>query len=334
MGLANVQNMFDTHMDIFAIYAVGEAEAEVAGLDDIHLLSERLILDLLYQDLKKFGLQNYQTRGMNTKKDEYNIIEMNNNLSSQAELTLTFFDRRFELFAGHSQGKFEMPRIRDSDGNIIIESEKPFKGETENDWRGILFDYTDDRQDPRKGIRLRATWRDSPRTDKNAVVTDEGNTNVQEIKDELGYGCDQLPAGLAKDDCSKAEGEVADLFLKERKYGNATGLGGLERLRSYPTNRFNGAHTAFYGTEIRWNLTEEATPFDYFIWKDTRTGVQLALFGGTGTVAETTGELWERSRSSYGVGFRLITASGSVYRIDWATGDEGAETTYFFFYPW
>ena len=75
-------------------------------------------------------------------------------------------------------------------------------------------------------------------------------------------------------------------------------------------------------------------PFDYFIWKDTRTGVQFAFFYETGTVAEKRSDLWERSRESYGVGVRMVTGSGSVYRLDVATGDEGTETTVFFFYPW
>ncbi|MCZ6749217.1 MAG: hypothetical protein O7D96_07980, partial [SAR324 cluster bacterium] len=104
--------------------------------------------------------------------------------------------------------------------------------------------------------------------------------------------------------------------------------------RSYPQDRFQGAHTAFYGAEFRWNLTDELTPFDYLFWKDVRTGIQLAFFGETGTVAESRGKLWDESRESYGMGLRLITGSGSVYRADYATGDEGGELTVFFFYPW
>lgn len=92
--------------------------------------------------------------------------------------------------------------------------------------------------------------------------------------------------------------------------------------------------TIFYAAEFRWNLSEETTPFDYFIWKDVRTGMQVAFFAETGSVADTTGELGDKFASSYGAGFRLVSASGNVYRADLATGDEGAETTLIFFYPW
>lgn len=83
-------------------------------------------------------------------------------------------------------------------------------------------------------------------------------------------------------------------------------LGGLERLRSYPEGRFSGGHAAFLGAEYRWNLTEEATPFNYFFWKDVRTGKQIAFFA----------------------------EAGSVYRADLSVGDEGTEVAIFFFYPW
>jgi hypothetical protein len=38
-------------------------------------------------------------------------------------------------------------------------------------------------------------------------------------------------------------------------------------------------------------------------------------------------------RSSYGLGLRLISASGFVYRADYATGDEGSEVSVIFSYP-
>ena len=111
-------------------------------------------------------------------------------------------------------------------------------------------------------------------------------------------------------------------------------IGGYERLRSYPGGRFVGAHTIHYAAEFRWNLTEEATPFDYFIWKDVRTGLQVAFFAETGSVADTEDELGDKFASSYGVGFRLVSASGNVYRADIAAGGEGSETSLIFFYPW
>ena len=41
----------------------------------------------------------------------------------------------------------------------------------------------------------------------------------------------------------------------------------------------------------------------------------------------------EKFKSSYGLGIRLISASGFVYRADLAAGDEGTETVIIFGYP-
>ncbi len=65
-----------------------------------------------------------------------------------------------------------------------------------------------------------------------------------------------------------------------------------------------------------------------------RTGLQVAFFGEVGSVSETSSDLWNETRTSYGTGLRLVAASGAVYRADIAYGSEGSETTVFFFYPW
>jgi outer membrane protein assembly factor BamA len=95
-----------------------------------------------------------------------------------------------------------------------------------------------------------------------------------------------------------------------------------------------GAHTVFYGTEVRWTLTEEARPFDIFIAKDIRTVLQVALFYEMGSVADKRQDLGDVYRSSYGAGFRMVTASGIVLRADVASGREGIETTIIIGYPW
>jgi hypothetical protein len=357
--LANIQNMFETNADLFALRATGDVQGSVVLVDELYLLPQRLILNATYQDIDKAIIQVYQKRGMDTGKDEFNFIELNQIRNREAGLTLTFWERRIELFASLREGKWEVPRIRDSSGRIIVESDKPLKGRQDSTSAGMLLDFTDDRNDPRRGLRLRVTRDKSTPTDPNdpeqftlnydallylpvgeistwvfnyfrsdAVVTRPGNTNETAIRAELGFNCGADPA------CLTAEQEIVDLFVAQRKNGTATGLGGLNRLRSYPGNRFNGAHSEFFGMEFRWNLTEEFTPFDYFVWKDTRTGVQFAFFAETGTVAETEGQLWERSRNSYGVAIRMVTGSGSVYRFEVATGDEGSQPILWFFYAW
>ena len=45
-------------------------------------------------------------------------------------------------------------------------------------------------------------------------------------------------------------------------------------------------------------------------------------------MAEQREDLWAKSRNSTGLGARLVTGSGFIYRFDVATGSEGAETTF------
>ena len=117
-------------------------------------------------------------------------------------------------------------------------------------------------------------------------------------------------------------------------YGTAASMGGPSRLRSYPQGRYQGAHTVFYGTEFRWNLTEEFQPFDIGVAKDIRTGVQLAAFWERASVADEKSQLGNIWRDSYGVGLRLVMTSGLVFRAEYAYGDEGANVVMFFNYPW
>ena len=63
-------------------------------------------------------------------------------------------------------------------------------------------------------------------------------------------------------------------------------------------------------------------------------GLQLALFYERGSVCEKISELGDITRSTYGAGFRLVSASGFVYRADFSSGDEGEEMIMTFSYPW
>ncbi len=118
------------------------------------------------------------------------------------------------------------------------------------------------------------------------------------------------------------------------KNGTSTTLGGRTRLRSYPEMRFSGAHSEFFGSELRWNWTEESTPFDLFFMKDIRTSVQSALFYEKGSVAESVSDLGKNEKKSYGGGLRVVTGAGLVYRLDIAYGDEGYQYTMILNYPW
>jgi len=105
---------------------------------------------------------------------------------------------------------------------------------------------------------------------------------------------------------------------------------------SFAYVRFGGLsfmQALFYGIEYRWNLTDERTPFNIYVAKGVRTGIQLAAFWERGTVADHSSELFKDGRSSYGIGARLVL-SGVVIRFDLARGNEGVQTQLFITYPW
>ena len=359
MGLAG--NFLDTHMDIYGLGISGDAGGYIIGLDDIHLISETLILNFFYQNLNKAAILNYDKRGMDTEKDEHTQLELNKVLGTEGAIRLTLFNRRLELYAGTYNQEAGITTIRDSDGELIQEFPEAYVSKSESTVMGIKLDFTDDYQDPKLGIRIEATLQPHP-PDKagvdpdynvlnkslsiyvpigddhtwafnfftsDALVSKEGETDPAAIRSDLGINCQPT-----NQTCLNAEQELVDMFTAMRRYGTAQGLGGQYRFRAYPQGRFQGAHTLYLATEFRWNFITEVTPFDFWIWKDVSTGIQLALFHEMGAVEDSKDDLSDAMRTSSGLGIRMVSASGYVYRFDVAPGDEGAATTVFFNYPW
>jgi len=357
-GLAG--NIGGTNIDAYGLGIFGDAGGTILAVEDIHILPELLILEFQRQDIDRAVVNNYEKRGMDSKKEDFTLIEVNKADSNYGKLTLSLFDRRLEVFSAFEKSEAWIIKIRDSEGEILTDLKEPFISKEELRRFGFLVDYTDDRVDPKKGVRFGATYKSSPAQanedpdfyiiDKSltyyipiakpvtwafnfflsdAYVTRKGETNPAAIRQELGFDCSSSDS-----ECLEAEQEIVNMFIAQRKNGTSTDLGGDERLRSYPDGRYRGAHTFYYATELRWNISEEVRPFDFWIWKDVATGLQLAFFYETGSVSEKKGKLGDVTRSSYGSGFRLVSASGFVYRADYATGKEGGELSVIFSYPW
>ena len=349
-------NTFDTTTDFFVVGVGGDVEGTVAGVTDIELLSETVLLDVTYVGFNKGSQKQYAERGIDSDPDDFNIVELQN-----TSLWRTTDSHVFGASLGVLR-TFQY-NIRSEPSAVIYQGKEENRQEYENPEAftfsrltyGTQVDVTDDRLDPRMGVRFVLNRSDSPVTDQDssesytvdtnltgyipllesstfainyfrsdATVTKEGVTDYQTILDDLraNYGC-------AGDPCDDSLQKLARDTELSRKYGTASSLGGSSRLRSYAGGRFSGAHTEFYGYEFQWNLTDENTPFDLYFIKDFRTGFQLAFFYETGTVAERREDLWAKSRNSTGLGARLVTGSGFIYRFDVATGSEGAETTLF-----
>ena len=351
-------NMGRSYTDMYGFALAGGLKGGGLGVTDIHLLPQRVILDVTAIRFGTSTITSYSKRGMETDKHDFSYLQFDNYWFAGGRLTATYFDRMFEVYGGGYKIGSELDKILDQNGTTLQEIQGSPKWRTDMYGVGVRGDLTDDYYDPRKGVRLDVSrwWSPPPSTDNpdfyrmeysasvflplgrrstwvfnyfrsDAHVLRQGTTNRDDVKLQQNLDCSTWI------DPVKCE-QVVDNIVAGNTYGTATGLGGTSRLRAYPSDRYSGAHTVFYGTEVRWNLTEEAHPFDIFIAKDVRTVLQVAAFYELGSVADKREDLGDVYRPSYGGGFRMVTASGIVFRADVASGREGIETTIIFGYPW
>jgi len=358
--VGGMMNFANTYTDAYGMIFTGDVKGASFGVADIHLIPKTLILDTGFGTVSAATIQSYSQRGMNTDKNDYRLIEMGDMEYYGGRMTATFLERRFEIYGAMYAGGGKLKSIRDKDGNVIIAAQNPPREQGRTTMVGTRVDLTDDYGDPRRGIRFDVTRSMSPPHDSgpdyyvmdysttgyiplgrrstwafnyfrsDAVVRKQGETDRAQLEDRLDLHCSTITDPEQQKFCN----EVIDNTIANNTYGTATQLGGFSRLRSYSQGRYKGAHTLFYGTEIRWNLTDERTPYDIFIMKDVRTSVQVALFYETGSTADLRSELGDIMRDSYGIGLRVVTASGIVFRGDFAFGKEGFEPQVFIGYPW
>lgn len=357
--LGGMNNIVETPVDLYLVFVRGDVEGSILAVTDIHLIPEMLLFDISTVEFNKGQQNRYLIRGMGGEKDDFNIVELSDSNLKGGRLILTFFDRMLEFYSVFYDINFKASAIRDNEGNLVSEFEDPDTTNFQTTTYGTLIDYTDDRTDPKKGLRLQVERSKSPAASEDnvnyyttdviltayipvfkystiafnyfqsdATVLKMGETDPEKLK--TSFGCFQPTVSQ----CETSVQEVIQDQVNQNTYGSSASLGGRSRLRSYLGGRFSAAHTEFLGAELRWNLTDENTPFDIWIMKDLRTGVQAAFFYETGTVADQRKDLWKEKRDSMGVGARLVTGSGFIYRFDLAYGDEGAATTLFIDYPW
>ena len=336
----------------------GDVEARFASLEQVQLVERRLLLDLLAANVSRYQARSYTFRGMEAGSTDYRLLEFTKYDYYAPQLTLTYWERRLELYTQAAQSGARLERVRDRSGRAIGSFTEPQTSFTRQYRGGVRIDLTDEYYDPRKGVRLNTEYNDTPRQSpfvadfytvdtrisgylpvgqrstwafhafqSDAIVRKTGDTrrSVLNLIDD---------PGCSDSNCLATRDALVNNDLAANRYGTATTLGGDTFLRGYPADRFKGAHTLYVSTELRINLTEEATPFDYVFFRDVRTGFQIAPFYEAGSVSETERSLGSRWKDDAGVGFRLVTASGSVYRVDIAVGSEGVVPTLTVFYPW
>ena len=352
-------NIAETSADVFGMGFVGDGQGFFASVDELFVFPEWSYLALTQGRMARFGQNVYSSRGMKSEKNDFNIYVGEDFTFYNFEVVFTHFERRIELAYGFNGGNGKFVEIKDYEGELVQKLGSPIEVDFAQKHVQLKIDLTDDYGDPRDGLNIRILRDRFPSVNQGAAfdsmtfaltyylpipenntwafhyfrsdarVRQEGNTDLESLKTTQGfYACGGYAA------CEAATLKSAQNRLNANKNGSSKSLGGADRLRSYPLSRYQAAHTLFYGTELRWNFSTENTKLDYWLLQDVQQALQAVFFWEQGSVAEEVGEIGETIRSSYGTGIRLVTKSGSVYKFEVASGDEGAEMILFFEYPW
>lgn len=357
-----LNNTNESNTDLTGYIFTGDVEGYGGIIQDLHLIPERLIFDFTYEQISKASIRNYNARGMSSRADDYTVLELKEVEYYGTRLTTTFLERMINIYGIGLNAETQLASVRDQTGAIIQTASSSSRESSMTYAIGVLLDWTDDYTDPRKGFRFdlsrwmytqddplmsehyqiesnitayipigkQSTWAfNFLRADSH--ISRQGETNFSRIEQHMGFDCNAPSLTvIQQDQCIN----VVNSTIAKNRHGYVTDLGGWSRLRAYPDGRYQGAHSQFYGTEIRWNITEEFTPFDIFVARDIRTTIQLAFFYERGSIEDEKDKVGNIWRESYGIGTRLITASGLVFRADYATGDEGNALSVIVSYPW
>ncbi|RLA73791.1 MAG: hypothetical protein DRG11_07080 [Epsilonproteobacteria bacterium] len=347
-------NLLQTDTDAMLLHMRGDFKLNIATLANIPLFEKNshiFTLDLAYLRFQDGTIEAFE-RGRNSKVDDKFYFDTNEFSTYGAQLSAKLFDNQLEIYGGYSKAYVDPNSIRDKDDNNVANN----IGDIDMSMYryGIYLDDTDSRLDPRVGYRVQIErygvkheekkFSDGYQNDisltafipilsdrhifvANYFQSSASITRVG-IVDPADYTCD-----LADTTCIQAiYDEVRRRREIEVKKGNATSLGGTQRLRAYPHGRFYDTHTAFVGLEHRWYLFENWQPFDKYAFKGVHTGIQLAFFQEWGQVHEKNNhKLYEDMKSSTGIGVRFLFNTMTA-RLDLATGDEGEQITFFYGY--
>ncbi len=357
-------NVLETPIDAYALLITGDATGLIANVDEVFLYPETLYLRYFRIDIRKYGRNFYQNRGMDTDKEDFSVAVGDQYLGREPSVNLTLWERRLELSYGLRLQEGRITELRTPEGELLSSTTQTFRSDATR--AQLTVDLTDDRQDPRSGLRVsldqeQVTAADSLSSDYTilttnlkayvpmlgqstwafnyfrsaASVTRTGLTDLNTLKTLRGIdACASSPTVAEQNACEEAVTRDAQNQQLANLNGTARSLGGPNRLRSYPEERYQGAHSLSYGTEFRWNLKTGQDLLNWYFLSDIQEALQVALFYEQGSVAESVADLGSIWRKSFGVGGRLVTGSGNVYRLDLASGDEGTELTVLFQYPW
>ncbi len=352
-------NVLETPTDVFGLVFTGDGEGAFINVDEWFIIPEWAFLTLVSGQIARYGQNVYSSRGMDNEKDDFNIYVGEDSSFHNYAATITHFERRVEFTIGTSTFNGKVVEIRDTEGDLIQKLENSIEFDSATLRVELKIDLTDDFDDPREGFNIRLLQEIVPSTNdgpeysiltgsltyyvpvlenstlvfhyfrSDAFVKTVGNINLETLKTEEGfYDCGGDSA------CESATLISATNRLNANKHGTAKALGGADRLRAYPQQRYVGAHSQMFGTELRWNFNTSGSKLDWWFLKDIQQAVQGVVFWEQGSVVDDVAELGSIVRNSYGGGVRLVTQSGAVYKFEVATGDEDSQVIMFFEYPW
>ena len=363
----------------------GDYDVDAVATTGIPIFTPRLNLALAYAHGRK-GAFSFYGRGPESSKDPEFTLKFKDSYGYGLELSLNFFNRQLEFYFGYA-GAFPQIDINESDlGSNIDNLENQSASEQEYAIsvfyknllkyfdlqkflirrQGILIDRTDNRVDPRNGIRLQyERWDSEGIGITDTVVNDysltlfipfvsKSNILVGNLFHSSSYVTSPLETTLefdyekclerysnSKNLLSSISAETAckgirkgfqDFKRTESGNSNATSLGGTQRLRSYPVGRFHDKYAFFFGLESRFYFMENTTPFNWIIEKGVFEAFQIALFQEFGQISpKNDSSLYSDFKSSSGLGFRIVFSS-VILRMDYASGNEGDEKTIFIGY--
>ena len=154
-------NIADTNADFALIGGVGDAQFVFTFLDELFIAPDLLYLQYLKAHGFKFAINQYNSRGMDTEKNDFKYAIGNYWDFDAPTFKLTFYDRMLEFGLGlnKQKGKFEKFVAPDEDdptkqGETVATFDPPLEQTISDKVEfSTRIDYTDDYKDPRKGIR-------------------------------------------------------------------------------------------------------------------------------------------------------------------------------------
>jgi len=81
-------NILETNVDAYLVAITGDAEGYFGSVEKIFVIPKYLYLSGIHLNIKKYGLNMYGSRGMESEKDDFNIFVGDKYILNKLETTL------------------------------------------------------------------------------------------------------------------------------------------------------------------------------------------------------------------------------------------------------